>query len=118
MERISSVLVLSLITIVATEGIGVESWIEDTFSFDKSYDFIVIGSGSGGSVMANRLSENSKWKILLLEAGGHENFITDIPLTAALNSLSRTYIVLIIVNLNSIMNLFEFIFVNSIQLEL
>jgi len=47
----------------------------------KSFDYIIVGAGSAGCVLANRLSEDSRKNILLLEAGPRDrDFWIHVPL--------------------------------------
>jgi len=46
----------------------------DARTLDGDYDYIIVGAGTAGCVLANRLTEDPKTRVLLLEAGGSDNY--------------------------------------------
>ena len=41
---------------------------------DGTFDYIIVGAGTAGCVLANRLTQDGKTRVLLLEAGGNDNY--------------------------------------------
>ncbi|MDA1099710.1 MAG: GMC family oxidoreductase N-terminal domain-containing protein [Proteobacteria bacterium] len=48
------------------------------------YDYIIVGAGSAGCVLANRLTANGRHKVLVLEAGKRSNIWTSFPISFGL----------------------------------
>ena len=51
---------------------------------NKNYDYIIVGAGSAGCAVANRLSKNPQHNVLLIEAGRASHPVTRLPASFAL----------------------------------
>ena len=57
-----------------------------------TFDYIVVGAGSAGCVLANRLSASGEHSVLLLEAGGSDNnILIKMPTALSYPMASKTY---------------------------
>ena len=56
---------------------------------NEVFDFVIVGGGTAGCVLANRLSENPNWRVALVEAGGVENIFNLIPVLAGYMQITQ-----------------------------
>ena len=45
----------------------------------ETFDYVIVGAGSAGAVLAYRLSANGRHKVLVLEAGRESHYWSPIP---------------------------------------
>jgi choline dehydrogenase len=56
------------------------------------YDYIIVGAGSAGCILANRLTESGKYTVLLVEAGGKDSsFWFKVPVGFTKTYYNKTY---------------------------
>ncbi|XP_005175402.3 glucose dehydrogenase [FAD, quinone] [Musca domestica] len=78
---------------ISTKDNWPQDYAEEVTNSDMgTFDFVIIGGGSAGSVVAGRLSENPLWRTLVLEAGTDPPLESEVPfLFTSVQSSNYTY---------------------------
>ncbi|XP_041978616.1 glucose dehydrogenase [FAD, quinone]-like [Aricia agestis] len=74
--------------IAAAQCCLTDDFVSDEIKDKDCFDFIIVGGGTSGNVLANRLSEVKGWNVLLLEAGPKPPIFGSIPQLS--RNLART----------------------------
>ncbi|KAJ3565852.1 hypothetical protein NP233_g7378 [Leucocoprinus birnbaumii] len=86
---------LALLPLLATKALAAIYNDPSQLPRQNTYDFIVVGAGNAGNVVAARLAENPRWRILVIEAGryneGFQDELIKIPFFGPLASPGTSF---------------------------